>query len=133
MNERDVRRTLDEIVDPCSAAAGAPAGIGELGLIRHLAVAKVEGGVSVEARIGVTEPGCLMGASFVVKARALLDAMPEVVSHDVGLDHAADWEPSDIDPAYAKRLAAVRSARPGGAVMAAAQPRTGQAAGGALS
>jgi metal-sulfur cluster biosynthetic enzyme len=117
MNEQDVRSALNGIVDPCSLAAGAPAGIEELGLIRELSVEDVAGGVRVEVAIGVTEPGCMMGASFVVKARAMFDEMPAVVSHDVRLDHAADWEPSDIDPAYAKRLAATRAGRVGGAVM----------------
>ena len=117
MNEAAVREALNRIVDPCSAAAGAPAGIGELGLIRSLAVSDVPGGVRVEVSIGVTEPGCMMGASFVVKARALLDSIPEVVSHEVRLDHAADWDPSDIDPGYARRLSAVRAGRIGGAVI----------------
>ncbi|CAN5631684.1 hypothetical protein BH10ACT11_BH10ACT11_18400 [soil metagenome] len=44
--------------------------------------------------------------------------MPGVVSHDVDLDHAADWEPADIDPPYAERLSAVRAARAGGSVIA---------------
>lgn len=120
MTEQEIRDLLNEIVDPCSAAAGAPAGIAELGLIRHLSVAQAAEGTKVTVRIGVTEPGCMMGASFVIKARAALDATPGVAAHDVGLDHAADWDPADIDPAYAERLAAVRAARPAGAVVPAA-------------
>jgi metal-sulfur cluster biosynthetic enzyme len=106
-----VRETLNGIVDPCSVVAGAPAGLVDLGLVRHLAVTPAQDGVAVRVRIGVTEPGCLMGASFAIKARELLQAVPGVSTVDVELDHAGDWEPSDIDPAYQLRLAEVRSTR----------------------
>lgn len=106
-----VRETLNGIIDPCSVVAGAPAGLVDLGLVRHLAVTPAPDGAAVLVRIGVTEPGCLMGASFAIRARELLGAMPGVSTVDVQLDHAADWEPGDIDPAYRLRLAEVRSAR----------------------
>jgi metal-sulfur cluster biosynthetic enzyme len=118
VNERDVRAELDRIVDPCSAVAGAPAGIVELGLVRSLSVVETTGGVSVAVRIGVTEPGCMMGASFVVRARERLEALPDVVAVDVRLDHSGDWEPADIDPAYAERLATVRARRAEGVAQA---------------
>jgi metal-sulfur cluster biosynthetic enzyme len=62
-------------------------------------------------RIGVTEPGCMMGASFVVKAQELLADLPGVSTVEVGLDHRADWQPDDIAPAYRLRLAEVRAGR----------------------
>ncbi len=111
MNEDAIRAELNEIVDPCSVVAGAPAGIDEMGLIRALSVNEAPGGVAIEVRIGVTEPGCMMGASFAIKARERLEALAGVAAVDVQLDHAADWEPADIDPAYAKRLASARAAR----------------------
>jgi metal-sulfur cluster biosynthetic enzyme len=111
MNEATVRAALNEIVDPCSVVAGAPAGIGEMGLIRRLEVRHVPGGVAVEVHIGVTEPGCMMGASFAIRARERLEALAGVTDVDVRLDHAADWDPKDIDPAYAGRLAAIRAER----------------------
>lgn len=114
MNEAAIRAELNEILDPCSVAAGAPAGIDEMGLVRALSVNEAPGGVAIEVRIGVTEPGCMMGASFAIKARRQLAALDGVVAVDVQLDHQADWEPGDIDPAYAKRLAAIRAARMGG-------------------
>jgi metal-sulfur cluster biosynthetic enzyme len=67
--------------------------------------------VAVEVRIGVTEPGCMMGASFAIKARERLEALRGVVDVCVELDHEGDWEPADIDPAYAKRLSAIRTAK----------------------
>lgn len=110
MNEAVIRAALNEVVDPCSVVAGAPAGIDEMGLVRKLSVSHAPGGAAIEVWIGVTEPGCLMGASFAVRARERLEALEGVASVDVQLDHQADWEPADIDPAYAKRLAAVRGA-----------------------
>ncbi len=111
MNEATVRAALNEILDPCSVVAGAPAGIGEMGLIRRLEVRDAPGGVAVEVHIGVTEPGCMMGASFAIRARERLEALAGVTDVDVRLDHAADWDPTDIDPAYAERLAAIRAER----------------------
>ncbi len=113
IDEAAVRAELNEILDPCSIVAGAQAGIEEMGLVRRLRMRDAPGGVAVELRIGVTEPGCMMGASFAIKARERVEALAGVVSVDVELDHAADWEPSDIDPEYADRLAAVRAARRG--------------------
>ncbi len=112
MNEAVVRAELNQILDPCSVVAGAPAGIEELGLVRELVVSEAEGGVAIALSIGVTEPGCMMGASFVVRARERLESLAGVVAVDIRLDHESDWEPSDIDPSYAMRLAAVRAARP---------------------
>lgn len=114
VNEDVIRAELNEILDPCSVVAGAPAGLVEMGLVRGLSVKEAPNGLAVELRIGVTEPGCMMGASFAIKARERLEALAGVVAVDVQLDHTADWEPADIDPAYAERLAAVRAARRGG-------------------
>jgi metal-sulfur cluster biosynthetic enzyme len=107
MTAAEIRAELDAIVDPCSVVAGAPAGIAELGLVREV---EVRHGV-VRVRIGLTEPGCMMGASFVVQARERLARLPGVARVDVELDHAADWHPTDADPAYQERLRAVRARR----------------------
>ncbi|TDV48664.1 metal-sulfur cluster assembly factor [Actinophytocola oryzae] len=106
-----VREALNTIIDPCSVVAGAPVGLVDLGLVRQLTVTPAPDGAAVLVRIGVTEPACLMGASFVVRAKEVLDAIPEISTVDVGLDHAADWTPDDIAPAYQLRLAEVRSTR----------------------
>jgi len=44
MNEGVIRAALNEIVDPCSVVAGAPAGLDEMGLVRRLCVQGVSGG-----------------------------------------------------------------------------------------
>lgn len=106
-----VREALNAIVDPCSVAAGAPAGLVDLGLVRRLDVSSTPAGTRVRVSIGVTEPGCMMGASFAIKAQELLATLPEVAVAEVALDHAADWTPEDIAPSYRLRLAEVRSTR----------------------
>ncbi len=111
VDEAGIRAELNEILDPCSVVAGAPAGIEELGLVRELTLVRSPGGLAVRLSIGVTEPGCMMGASFVVKARERLEALDEVASVDVRLDHRADWEPVDLDPAYAERLERMRAGK----------------------
>jgi metal-sulfur cluster biosynthetic enzyme len=111
VSEAQVRAALNAIVDPCSAVAGAPAGLLEMGLVRSLQVCQDEQGTRIRLRIGVTEPGCLMGASFAAQARARLEALEGVAQIDIELDHANDWMPADMDPGYQRRLDTVRATR----------------------
>jgi metal-sulfur cluster biosynthetic enzyme len=102
---------LNTIVDPCSRAAGAPAGIADMGLVRQLEVQQSPEGASIRVVIGVTEPGCLMGAAFVNDARQLLQALPGVAEVQVSMDLAFDWTPADMAPAYQARLEQLRQRR----------------------
>jgi metal-sulfur cluster biosynthetic enzyme len=111
VTEAAVRAALDAVVDPCSVVAGAPAGLAEMGLLRALEISVQDGGTAIRLRIGVTEPGCLMGASFAAQARAQLERLEGVTHIEIELDHANDWMPSDMDPAYQGRLDTVRAAR----------------------
>jgi metal-sulfur cluster biosynthetic enzyme len=111
VTEATVRAALDAVVDPCSVVAGAPAGLAEMGLVRALELSERDGGTAVRLRIAVTEPGCLMGASFAAQARAQLERLEGVTHIEIDLDHANDWMPSDMDTAYQSRLATVRVAR----------------------
>jgi metal-sulfur cluster biosynthetic enzyme len=103
--------TLNTIVDPCSRAAGAPAGLAEMGLVRQLEVQQSPEGARIRVVIGVTEPGCLMGAAFVNDARKLLWALPGVAEVQVHLDRAFAWTPEDMAPAYQARLEHLRQGR----------------------
>jgi metal-sulfur cluster biosynthetic enzyme len=111
LDEARVWNILNTIVDPCSRAAGAPAGIAEMGLVRQIEVQNSPGGASIRVVIGVTEPGCLMGAAFVNDARKLLRALPGVAEVQVSMDHAFDWTPADMSPAYQARLEQLRQIR----------------------
>jgi metal-sulfur cluster biosynthetic enzyme len=109
--ELEVRAALDEIIDPCSAAAGAPAGLDEMGLVREVEIRRRRSGVSVRVTIGLTQPLCLMGIPFLKSARERLSAMPGVSDVDVSLASGIDWTPARLAPAYAERLGQVRRAR----------------------
>lgn len=111
--EEQVRATLDTVTDPCSQAAGAPAGLLEMGLVRSLEVHDGPEGALVRVAIGVTEPTCLMGPSFVSGARERLAAVPGVARVEVTLSGDADWSPLDMSPDYQARLAEHRRARRG--------------------
>ena len=111
LDEARVWTELNTIVDPCSRVAGAPAGIAEMGLVRQLEIHHSPGGASIRVVIGVTEPGCLMGAAFINDARKLLRELPGVAEVQVSMDHAFDWTPQDMAPAYQARLAQLRQRR----------------------
>lgn len=108
-----VRDALDDVRDPCSIAAGVPAGLVEMGLVRSLEVRDGPGGATVRVAIGVTEPTCLMGPSFLTGARERLRTVPGVARVEVELSDDPDWSPRDMSPGYRARLSAHRRARRG--------------------
>jgi metal-sulfur cluster biosynthetic enzyme len=109
--ERDVRAALNEIIDPCSSAAGCPAGLDEMGLVRAVEIAPTETGAAVRVVIGVTEYGCLMGAPFAAEAYKRLETLPGVARVAVELDQAFDWDRDDMSAAYRERLSRHRQRR----------------------
>jgi metal-sulfur cluster biosynthetic enzyme len=109
ISEGDVRRALDAVLDPCSAVAGAPAGLDSMGLLRRVEVREGPTGAHVEVRIGLTDPTCLMGAPFLASARDVLAGMDGVASFDVELDDGEIWTERDLSPAYRERLERVRA------------------------
>lgn len=111
LTEGDIRAALNEIVDPCSAAAGAPAGLDEMGLVREIEIHPMPSGAHVRVVLGLTEPTCLMGIPFVASARELLASLEGVAEVDVSLAPRFDWTPAELSPAYAARLARVRERR----------------------
>lgn len=111
VTETDVRRALDRITDPCSVAAGAPAGLSELGLVRDVAVADGPDGANIRVSIRLTDPVCMMGAAFLASARELLSGLDGVATAEVWLDERSDWIPADMDPSYRARLGRARAAR----------------------
>lgn len=111
VDEALVRSTLNEIVDPCSAAAGAPAGLDDMGLVRSVEIAETASGVSVKVKIGVTEPGCFMIYPFAKEARKRLDEIAAIDVVEVDLDNGHDWMPTDMSERYRRQLAEKRAVR----------------------
>jgi len=112
LSEADVRAVLNTIIDPCSRAAGATAGLVDMGLIRRLSVTADTGGdhgIDIRVVIGVTEYACLMGPSFAMEAYKQLAPMPGVRSVEVELDGEFDWDPDDMSADYRARLAERRA------------------------
>lgn len=104
-------KLLEKVTDPCSVAAGSPASIVELGLIRAVRIQEVAPGcwhVWVELRL--TGPGCLLGPAFCVAAQSALSAGGYAkVSVTVAGDF--DWTPQDMRGALAERAAKAQLAR----------------------
>jgi len=101
-----VLETLEQIVDPCSCAAGAPVGLVGMGLIRDVEITpQDEGGSCVSVRMVLTSPGCLMGAVFVREIERALYRLPGVRRVEVEIDHGTIWQPGDFAPEYRRKRA----------------------------
>ena len=112
-SEADVRLALDAIVDPCSAAAGAPAGLDEMGLVQQVEVRPAPTGAHVRVVIRLTAPTCLMGIPFLTTARQRLSELPGVSEVDVSLASGIHWTQADLPARYRERLERVRAQRRG--------------------
>jgi metal-sulfur cluster biosynthetic enzyme len=108
---QQVSEALDTVIDPCSSAAGAPAGLEEMGLIRKVDIALAESGARVEILVGVTHPSCFMAPVFLQQVREAVVAIPGVDTVDTSLDDSFEWSPDDMSTAYRERLANHRASR----------------------
>lgn len=95
-----VRAALDRVHDPCSVAAGAALGLGEMGLVRSCEVDDD----TVRVTIGVTGPGCTFVGLLLDRAAEAVRAVPGVRAVDVQLDPAFVWDPDHLTPAAAAAL-----------------------------
>lgn len=107
LTEQQVRDALNTVVDPCSAAIGVPAGINEMGLVRHVEVRPTR----LLVQIAITDPGCVLGPSFVASARECLSVLAGSRSLDIVLSDWALWSEEDMSPEYRDRLESARSER----------------------
>jgi metal-sulfur cluster biosynthetic enzyme len=114
--ERDLRRRVEEavdsVVDPCSAAAGVPAGLAEMGLVQAVDIS----GRKVSIVLRVTHPSCFVAPLFLRWVEEAVAAVPGVASVRVKLAKDTDWTPADMSPAYRSRLAEHRALRHSGAI-----------------
>jgi metal-sulfur cluster biosynthetic enzyme len=103
--EARVDGVLDSVVDPCSAVAGAPAGLRDMGLVKRV---EIHGG-RVEVVLRLTHPTCMMGPLFMESVKQGLLALPDVEAADVTLDADFSWTEESMSEGYRARLAAHRS------------------------
>jgi metal-sulfur cluster biosynthetic enzyme len=107
-----IRLALETIVDPCSQAMGAPAGLVSLGLVKEIVIENRPGRqAKVRVTLCITEPGCLMAAVFQETARQKLSSLPGVDKADVLVDHGHVWDREQMEPEYRRRLERLRAER----------------------
>jgi metal-sulfur cluster biosynthetic enzyme len=98
--EREVRRVLDEVKDPCSVAASVPMGLDEMGIIKSV---RVGGGGQVEVEIRLTSPFCEMVPFFKRETLDKVGRIPGVTAVSFTHDRGWDWDPDMIAPAAQAR------------------------------
>ena len=104
------RTALEGVVDPCSRAVGAPAGLVSMGLVLDVSVSGAPGAAIVKVELGVTEPGCMMQGIFSAAAEHAIRLLPGV-DDDVRIDQAFVWDPDAMVADYRARLTRVRAER----------------------
>ncbi len=108
--ETAVRDCLNTIVDPCSIAASAPAGLVDMGMVSALTIEDLRGGAHrAVIQIGITHPFCMMAGVFLNEVRQRVPQIAGIAEVEVSLDNETLWTPDRMTPAYRDRLAAVRS------------------------
>jgi len=106
---QQIEETLNGVVDPCSVAAGAPAGLVDMGLIR-VVTSPGDGQIEADVYINVTDPLCMMSGVFLGEAQSRLAKLTGA-SVRVHLEQGRLWTPGDMTPGYQSRLSAARAAR----------------------
>lgn len=100
----DVRSALENVVDPCSIAAGAPINVLDMGIIRDI----VPEGENVVVGLRPTSPFCFQLELISQKIREMVDP---VVRGQCRVDTitADDWVPEMMSEGARARLRAVRN------------------------
>lgn len=109
--QASVLACLEKIVDPCSVASGAPAGLVSMGLVGPVKVESSPAGAKVHVTLYITEPGCLMGSLFELTARRALNEQPGIAKAEVVMDYTHVWGPEQMAPNYREHLAHMRACR----------------------
>ena len=100
VNRQAVMAALESVIDPCSMAAGAPAGLVSMGLVGDVDIRTGGGGADVRVTLFLTEPGCMMSALFQITATQKLEELDGVRQAQVEIDHGHVWGPEQMEPGY---------------------------------
>jgi metal-sulfur cluster biosynthetic enzyme len=109
--EQAVWSRLEAIIDPCSRASGAAAGLVSMGLVGGVEVEDKPEGAKVKVKLYITEPGCMMGALFALTAEHDIRELAGVGEVNVQVDYDHVWGPEQMAPEYRQRLAVMRDRR----------------------
>jgi metal-sulfur cluster biosynthetic enzyme len=105
---REVERLLDEVVDPCSVAAGTPIGLLAMGIVETVDVAED----AVTIRLLPTFPGCLYTGVFAGEVERQLGRLPWLRRVDVRIvTDGSIWDEDRMEPAARRRLERSRAER----------------------
>jgi metal-sulfur cluster biosynthetic enzyme len=104
----DVARVLNTITDPCSAAAGVPIGLVDMGIVESIDI----DGDTVKIKVLPTFPGCVYIAIFSNEIRNKLAELDW--TSDVTIDLEAQgsvWDEDRMSPSARTRLHQARAQR----------------------
>lgn len=104
-----IRQALDDIVDPCSIATGAPIGLVAMGLVSDIRL----GAAGCTVVLRVTSPLCMQMPMIMDAVDRRLRTLDNIGAVECIVDPALDWEPAMMAPAAMARLRALRPL-PGG-------------------
>lgn len=104
--------TLNCIIDPCSAASAAAAGLVDMGLIRRLDLVPLDGGRwRCEVGLCVTHAFCMMTGIFVNEIERRLSGLDMLADVRVDLDCSTIWTEEFMSQDYRSRLQELRERR----------------------
>lgn len=111
VDEREVLDVLNAIIDPCSAVAGVPAGLVDMGMVQSVEIVEGDSGATVDVKLLMTEFGCLMSVPFTVTATDHLAALAGVAEVHVGITTADEWTEERMSPELREALRSKRQSR----------------------
>jgi metal-sulfur cluster biosynthetic enzyme len=101
----DISAALATVIDPCSAATGAPLSLLDMGLIRRAERVGV-GVVKVELRL--TSPICWNAAPMMQAIEDALLQLSDVDEVRTTADHGLEWNPGHMSSSAKTRLQLIR-------------------------
>lgn len=99
---------LEQVVDPCSIATGAPITIREMGLVKM--VRTTDGSVFVALRL--TSPFCLQVGNIVERVEQVIGSVRGVKGVQIEVDPRDEWMPGLMSSAARDRLRRLRPVAP---------------------
>jgi len=121
IDDPEVAAALRAVIDPCSAAAGTPMNLVEMGLVQQ---ARIDARGTLHVHLRLTGPSCMMVGFMVEDIQDAVRTLRRVTSVVVATDEGVDWLPSDIAPEAAARRRSILESRLSDPGRRLAAPRT---------